>query len=338
MLKIAQKLRLPIFLLLALVVMVTGCGSASEDLQSQASEEGELVKVRIAINGNLNPLVLAQEKGWLEGEFEKLGAEVEWSKFTSGPPVLEALVSGRVDLSFLGDGASITGLSNELPFEVVGLIGEGKNLNAVLVPVESDIKTILDLKGKTIGLAKGSTSHVYLIKVLKENGLSQEDITIINLQPEDARASFEAGQLDAWVTIDPNITLYVEQKKAIALEANTEVYAPISMIAHSDFANQHPDLVIEYLKQFKRSLDWQSENMDEAANIYSQQTKIPSDIIKLVLERSSAQLSVYSEEALNAQQATSEILLENHFLKKPLLFKDGVNDSYVLQALQQSSN
>ena len=175
---------------------------------------------------------------------------------------------------------------------------------------------------------------MYLIKVLEANGLKQEDLTIINLTPEDAQAAFESGQLDAWVTVDPNVTLNVANHKAKALDANIEVLAPLSMIAHSEFAKDHPELVVEYLKQFKRSLEWQSANLDEAAQIYSEQTKLPPDIIKVVLERSSNQLTAYSEEALAAQEATTAILLQNGFLKKEITFKQGVNDRFVLQALE----
>ncbi|MFC4102390.1 ABC transporter substrate-binding protein [Paenibacillus xanthanilyticus] len=311
----------------------TGQPSTEENTQQEANGE-KAVKVRIALNGSLNPLVIAEQKGWLKEGFDQLNAEVEWSKFASGPPILEALVSGRVDLTFLGDGATITGLSNKLPIQVVGLIGEGKNLNAILVSADSPITKVQDLKGKKVGLSRGSSSHVYLIKVLEANGLTQKDLTIINLNPEDAQAAFESGQLDAWVTVDPNITLNVATKKAKALEANTEVQAPLSMIAHTEFAQKHPELVVEYLKQFKRSLEWQTANLDEAAQIYSEQTKLPAAIVKTFLERSSSLLSAYTQEALAAQETTAGILLKNGFLKKEVAFKDGVNDSFVQQALE----
>ncbi len=345
-----KRNRGPLFIvLIVMAIVIAGCSNAGNstsgsissngsegktDSGAQSAGEGETVKVRIAVNGNLNPLIIAQEKGWLKEGFDKLHAEVEWSKFASGPPILEALVSGRVDLTFLGDGATITGLSNNLPLQIVGLIGEGKNLNSILVPVNSSIAGVQDLKGKKVGLGRGSSSHVYLIKVLEANGLKQEDLTIINLTPEDAQAAFESGQLDAWVTVDPNVTLNVANHKAKALDANIEVLAPLSMIAHSEFAKDHPELVVEYLKQFKRSLEWQSANLDEAAQIYSEQTKLPPDIIKVVLERSSNQLTAYSEEALAAQEATTAILLQNGFLKKEITFKQGVNDRFVLQALE----
>ena len=73
----------------------------------------------------MGPLVIAREKGWLEEEFKAINAEVTWSEFPSGPPLLESLASNRVDLSTLGDGALIAGLDKKLPFEVIAQIGTG---------------------------------------------------------------------------------------------------------------------------------------------------------------------------------------------------------------------
>ncbi|AEI43198.1 aliphatic sulfonate ABC transporter substrate-binding protein [Paenibacillus mucilaginosus] len=342
-----NKLRTLPPLLLALAMVTAACGSSKEPSAQGAQataastaaakpqeQPGTRVQVRVALNGSLNPLLLAKEKGWLEEGFSKLQADVVWSQFTSGPPLLEAVVSGRVDLSFLGDGAAITGISNQLPFEVIGLLSEGRQLNSILVPSASGIGSIPDLKGRTIGLAKGTTSHVYLIKALQASGLTQEDVKLINLQFEDAQAAFEAGKLDAWVTIDPYVTVNVQQKKAKALEVKTEIYAPVSMIVHNEFAKQHPELVAEYLKLFKQALDWQNANLAEAAQIYSKHTKLPADILTTVLQRSSTRLSAYTPKALEAQQATADILLANRFLKKPVMFKDAVNNTYVEQALR----
>ncbi|MFB9326918.1 aliphatic sulfonate ABC transporter substrate-binding protein [Paenibacillus aurantiacus] len=346
-------------IMLVFVLVLTGCGSSNKaadaggssnaqaasgdaekkEADDQATEaaakpSGEKVKVNIAINGGLNPLIIAQEKGWLDEAFGKLNAEIAWSKFTSGPPLLESLVAGRVDLSFLGDGAAITGVSNKLPFRVVGLITEGERLNSVLVPADSAIAKVEDLKGKTVGLAKGTTSHVYLIKVLTAHGLKQEDVKLINLQFDDAQAAFEAGKLDAWVSIDPYVTMNVAQKKAKALDAGIAVQAPVSMIAHTEFAKDHPEIIVEYLKQYKQALDWQYANLDEAVAIYEKLTKIPAPILKQVLENSQTGLSAYTQKALDAQQASADILLENKFLKQPTTFKDAVDDSFVNEALK----
>lgn len=302
--------------------------SGSGEANAAGSKSAE-VTVHIALLGGISPLLIAEEKGWIDEAFSKKGAKVEWSKFTSGPPILEALVSNRIDLSSMGDGAVITGLANQLPFEIIGLLGDGKDLNTVIVPVNSTISSVADLKGKTIGVAKGTTSHVYLIKILQSIGLSQDDVKQINLQADDALAAFETGQLDAWITLDPYVTLSVEQKKAKIIEVQGEFLAPLSMIARSGFAKEHPELVTEYLKVYQQTLDWQRENLDEAAAIYEKYSKMPASVIKTVLDRSANQLAAYTPEALEAQQASAEILLDNAFLKKKPDFTKAINNTFV---------
>lgn len=335
-----------------LTFVITGCGnqakeeskdqSGSAQASSQTTDtgasdsqaSGKKIKVNIAINGGLSSLIVAKEKGYYEEAFSKLNAEVEWSKFPSGPPLLEALVAGRVDLSFLGDGATIAGISNKLPFEIIGLSSEGKSSARLLVPPSSPIQKLEDVKGKTIGLPKGTVANVYLIKVLAAAGLSISDVNIINLQMEDAQAAFESGKLDGWVAWDPYITQNVNTGKARVIETNTEVLSPTSLIADTKFAKEHPELVVEFLKVYKKTIDFQLANGDEAAQIYSEQTKLPIETVKQVLANSSPILSPYTQGALDAQQASGDILYENKYIKTQITFKDAVNDSFVTEALK----
>lgn len=312
---------------------------ASSQTEGAASDEsskpsGDKIKVNIAINGGLSPLIIAQAKGFYEEAFSKLNAEVVWSKFPSGPPLLESLVAGRVDLSFLGDGATIAGLSNKLPFEIIGLNSEGKSSARLLVPPNSPIQKLEDVKGKTIGLPKGTVANVYLIKVLDAVGLSISDVNIINLQMDDAQAAFESGKLDGWVAWDPYITQNVNNGKARIVESDTVVLSPTSLIAHTKFAKAHPELVVEFLKVYKQTVDYQLANADESAQIFSEQTKMSVDTVKQVLANSSPILSAYTQDALDAQQASSDILLENKYIKNPITFKEAVNDTFVTEALK----
>ncbi|WP_127532701.1 aliphatic sulfonate ABC transporter substrate-binding protein [Paenibacillus kobensis] len=301
---------------------------------SDPAPSGDKVKVQIAINSTINPLTIARAKGLYEEAFSKLNAEVEWSKFPSGPPLLEALVAGRVDLSFLGDGAAIAGISNKLPFEVIGLSSEGKKTSSILVPQDSKIQTLADLKGKSIGLAKGTVANVYLIKVLPEAGLTIKDVNIINLQPDDAQAAFESGKLDAWVAWDPYVTQNITTGKARKIEVNTPVLSPGSLIASTAFAKKHPELVVEYLKVYKQAVDFQLANEEEAASIFAEQTKLPVDTIKQILGNTTPIVKPYTQTALDAMQASSDILYENKYIKNKFTFKDAVNDTFVTEALK----
>lgn len=319
------------------LLLLAGCAKASSNAVSGtvtgSEKDSKSLIVNIAINGKITPLNIARDKGWVEEEFKKLNAEVQWSEFPSGPPLLEALSAGRVDLSFLGDGATIAGIAGGLPFEVVALLSEGKNSVSILVPKDSPIQKLEDLKGKTIGLPKGTTAHVYVAKVLQNTSITLEDLNIINLQPDDGQAAFDSGKLDAWAAWDPYVSNNIASNKARALPA-VDVMAPSSAIVRNDFAKEHPELVVAYLKVFKKAALWQLEHEEEAAQIFNEKTKVPVDTIKTILNKGEPLVSPYTEEALAEQQAASDILAGNGFIRKKIIFKDAVNDTFIIEALK----
>ncbi|MGM9923593.1 MAG: ABC transporter substrate-binding protein [Bacillus sp. (in: firmicutes)] len=317
-----------LFFLLS-AAMLAGCSSASGE-----SEKQDGVKVQIAINGKMNPLTVAREKGWFEEEFKKHNATIQWSEFPSGPPLLESLASNRVDLSFLGDGALIAGLEKNLPFELIGQTSAGKSSVRIIAQASGNIKTMEDLKGKTVGVASGTTGHVYLIKALKHHGLTTDDITIINLQPDDAQAAFETKKLDAWATWNPYIINNTEKGNAIELKVKGDILAPGGIIARTDFAKEHPELVEAYLKIYKKTADWQIENLDEAADIYSAETKLPAETIKKILVSEPPDM-FYTAEGIQAQQDSINTLAKVGYIKKTFQFEERINSTYIDSALQK---
>lgn len=337
--RITLKYMTTILITTIMTLAISACGKISEptptvEQKGHLPQNGQTIKVNIGLNGGLSALAIAKDKGWLEEEFKKLNAEVVWSQFQSGPPLLESLVSSRVDLSFLGDGATLSGISNKVPFHVIALLGEGDGLNSILIPVNSTAQKLEDLKGKTIGLAKGTTAHVYLTKLLENYGLSIGDINIINLQPEDALAAFESGKLDAWVTWAPYSIHLLELQKAKEIKVKETILAPASMIGREEFIKAHPELVITFLKVYKKTIEWMHKHPDESAEFFSKQSKMSPDIVKKVLNASGLDIRAYSKDALDAQQLTADILFENGFLKNRINFKGAVDDSFVNEALK----
>ncbi|WP_435169188.1 aliphatic sulfonate ABC transporter substrate-binding protein [Paenibacillus glycanilyticus] len=337
-----RALTLTALSVIALVTVLAGCGgkSSKDSTASAASANGGAaerphVTVNVAINGGLSPLLLAKEKGWLEEEFKTLNADVSWSEFQSGPPLLESLASKRVDLSFLGDGATISGLSANLPFEVIALLSDGKLSNSIITPKDKGISKVEDLKGKSIAVAKGTTAHVFLLKVLEKYGLSDKDVNLIALQPEDALPAFETGKVDAWVTWDPYTTKETASGKATIIAGSNEgIVAPVSAIARTDFAKSNPELVTAFLKVYKQAIDWQNANTDEAVKIYADLKKIDAGVVKALLASSAPSLRAYSQEELDAQQKSAELLLSNGFIKNKISFQDHVDASF-LEKLSQ---
>ena len=104
---------------------------------------------------------------------------------------------------------------------------------AILVPKDSPLKSIADLKGKKIAVAKGSNAHYLLVKALEKAGVKYEDITPAYLAPADARAAFESGAVDAWSIWDPYLAAAQTTLGAKTLTDATDVvpqYAVLSRV------------------------------------------------------------------------------------------------------------
>jgi sulfonate transport system substrate-binding protein len=313
--------------------VLAGCGAETKSVSGESKENGQHIEVNIAINGGIDPIIIGREKDFFEDEFSKVDATIKWSEFASGPPLLESLASKRVDLSFLGDGAALSGLDRGLPFEVIAQTQLGESLNGIIVHPDGEIKQVEDLKGKKVGLAYGTTGHVYLIKALKAHGLTTDDVTLINLQADDSQAAFASKQIDALVSGNPLLTVNVEKGDGIKLEVDEKILAPISLIVRTDFGKEHPEIVEAYLRAYKKSIEWKIKNPDEASEIYAAKTKLPADIIKKIITSEEYSLFI-TEESNKTQQESIEVLSKVGYIKQEFEYKDRVNDKFLNEALK----
>ncbi|WP_244563453.1 ABC transporter substrate-binding protein [Pantoea rodasii] len=163
--------------------------------------------LRIGYQKSSTLLTLIKQRGDLDKALSEQGIKVSWHEFTSGLPLLEALNLNNVDLSAdVADtvpvfaqaaGADLTYYARETP---------SPDAQAILVPANSSIKTLQDLKGKKIAVTKAAGSHYLLIAALQKAGLKFSDVTPAWLTPADGRAALEHGSVDAWVTWEPFVT------------------------------------------------------------------------------------------------------------------------------------
>lgn len=331
--KKSYKVLSSIILAAILSIILAGCSQKTKSISGESQANGQSVEVNIAINGGADPILIGRAKGFFEEEFSKVNATIVWSEFAAGPPLLESLASKRVDLSFLGDGAALSGLERGLPFEVIAQTQLGESFNGLIVHPDGQIKKVEDLKGKKVGVAFGTTGHVYLIKALNAHGLTTEDVNLINLQADDAQAAFASKKVDALATGNPFLTVNVEKGEAIQLEVDEKILAPISLIVRTDFGKEHPEIVEAYLRAYKKSIDFQIEHPDEASEIYEAETKLPADMIKKIILTEERDVFI-SEEANKAQQKSIEILAEVGYIKNKFQYKDHVNDQYLNDAFK----
>lgn len=150
-----------------------------------------------------NIFALLKYRGTLDESLKKQGIAVRWVEFPAGPQMLEGLNVGSIDLAATGDAPPAFAQAAQADLVYLAHSPANPKTEAIVVPEQSAIHSVADLKGKRVGLNKGSDVNYLLVAALEKAGLSYKDITPVYLPPADARAAFQRGAIDAWVIWDP---------------------------------------------------------------------------------------------------------------------------------------
>ena len=150
-----------------------------------------------------NPSSLALRRfGWLEEALQEQGIGVEWVFSAGSNKANEYLRAEAIDFGSTAGAAALLARANGSPIKTVYIYSKPE-WTALVVPANSPIASVADLKGKKVAATKGTDPYFFLLQALNEAGLSGSDIEVINLQHADGRTALERGEVDAWAGLDP---------------------------------------------------------------------------------------------------------------------------------------
>lgn len=309
-------------------------GSKATDNKQQVKEP---LVVNIGFQQSIWPILAAKQKGWFEEEFAKVGAKVNWVEFQSGPSYFEAIASNRLDFGRVGNIPVLAGQAANVGFKEISTASLGEKGDSILVLKDSPIKTLQDLKGKQIAVSKGSSAYGLLFKALESGGLKPTDVKIIQLQPDEAQPAFETGKVDAWAIWEPFQSNEVLKNGArvLAIGSTVNSYSPGFQIVRSKFAEEHPDLVVLYLKVTEKATQWQKENKEEAIELYSTLKKQDKETMRRVLENSEPSNVPITPEVIKVQQESANLLESQGGLKGKIDVSKVVDNQYIEKALKE---
>ncbi|HEY1016862.1 MAG TPA: sulfonate ABC transporter substrate-binding protein [Herpetosiphonaceae bacterium] len=307
-----------------LLALLAGCGESASAGQGANPPAGGKTVVRIGYQKG-GSLPILKGRRTLEERLAPQGVTVEWSEFPAGPPLLEALNSGSVDIGSTGQTPPIFAQAGGTPLVYVASIASTGDGQALLVPANSPIKAVADLKGKKVAFAKGSSAHFFTISVLREAGLDYGDIEPVFLNPPDARPAFEGGSVDAWVIWEPYLTIARHAGNARVLHDGTSLTPTHGYyLAARPFVDSHPELVGAVLEEVQKVEEWSAQNPGEVAAILAPVINVDAAILAEVAERQSFGLSPISAELVAEQQAIADIFFELKLIPKQISIKDAV--------------
>lgn len=310
---------------------------SSNTTSTPAAAAKEKVVVNIGIQGKTGVLNFAREKGYFEKAFTAVGAEVKWNEFASGPPHFEAIAAGRLDFGATGGTPLISGQVGGVDFKGIAVTSDGKKGNMIIVPKNSPIKDLKDLKGKKVAVAKGSSAYNFLYMAINKAGLKGDDVKVIQLQPDEARPAFDSGAIDAWSIWEPYATTAVYQTGASILVTGEKlnINAPSFLIARTKFTQEHPDLTVLFLKTYEEARKYYVDHQDEIADELSKSQKLDKAIIVDVLKNTFPILSSITPEFAKAHQEQADFLQSVGAITKKLDTSQVLESKFIDQALKK---
>lgn len=254
-----------------------------------------------------NIFALLKYRGTLDAEFKKQGIAVKWVEFPAGPQMLEGLNVGSIDLAATGDAPPTFAQAAQADLVYLAHSPANPKTEAIVVPENSDIKTVADMKGKRVALNKGSDVNYLLVSALENAGLSYKDVKAIYLPPADARAAFQRGAVDAWVIWDPYYA-EVETNAKARLIKNAEGLVPhyTFYLSSRKFADTYPQTAKQVVDQLGTLSDWANKNPEEAAKILSTSTGLPEPIWQRAIARMPFGAERMTPEVFKEQQALAD--------------------------------
>ncbi|MDN5048419.1 sulfonate ABC transporter substrate-binding protein [Aliarcobacter butzleri] len=270
-------------------------------------------------------LILLKVSGNLEKRLEPLGVKVTWNEFAAGPQLLEGLNVGSIDFGTVGETPPIFAQAANAKIKYIGYEPPAPKGEAIIVPKNSAIKTVADLKGKKVVLNKGSNVHYLLVKALENAGLKYSDIETVFLAPADARAAFEKGSVDAWVIWDPFYAAAETSLGAKLVQDGTNTVNNHQFyLAEESYAARRPDVVAIIFDELKKVNDWALSKPSEVAAALSPLTGLDLLTLEKALARGSYGINYLNDEVIKEQQKIADTFYDLKLIPKKLDIKSVV--------------
>ncbi|SFT06723.1 sulfonate ABC transporter substrate-binding protein [Paenibacillus sp. BC26] len=320
--------------LLSFVLILSACGknnsngvaegnkstTASAETTNDTPKASKEIRIGYQKYGTVNIL---KAKGTLEKRFESEGYKVTWTEFPGGPQLLEALNVGSIDIGHTGEAPPIFAQAADTPLVYLSHEPVSPKSEGIIVPKDSKIATLADLKGKKIALNKGSNVHYLLVKALEKAGVDYKDITTVFLKPGDARVAFENGSVDAWVIWDPFLAAAQTATGAKLLTDGEGLVSNIEFyLASRTFAEANKPAIDSFIDELNKVDEWSKANQKEVAALLSPQLGIDIPSLELASARRDYGVLPIDDAIIEAQQKIADTFFDLQLIPKEITVKD----------------
>jgi len=288
-------------------LLLGGCDKAAEAPKTDSDLSGVTLILGDQAKG-LRTVVEAANA--LEGIHYK----VEWANFQGAAPLFEALRAGAVDLGPAGDTPVLAAATGGAPLRIVAVRRSQSRGIAILVPPDSPIHSVADLKGHNVVVssARGSISQYLLIRALANAGVDEKDVKVGFVLPTDALPAFNAGKIEAWATFGV-YQAFAEQKGARVLISGEGINTGLTFITASDEVLADPlkrKALSDVLQRFAKAFEWAQKNPEAYAQVFAKANDIPLEVSQLLRSWGDESLLPVEARDLQALQQVDDLFVE----------------------------
>ncbi len=314
------------------------------ETEAAETEAAEAAKDPITLNvaympnyGSLWSVTTAVQKGFMEEE----GITLNFVEFQDGPTIIAAMESGSIDIGYIGQGAHKLCINGQAKIAALSHISNG---DAVIGGPE--IKTLEDLKGKTVAYSSGTSSEDILKMGLEKAGLTMDDIQPMDMDASGIVTAMLSGGVDACATWSPNSLKILEEvadstKLCDNLTFSDTSVSLASWIVTPAYAESNRDNIVRFVKALYKGMDYAAdENYEEVAQFVADQTK--TDYDSVYNQRGDADWLTGKEVAEGAADGTVEnyykIQQENLIASGAVEGEVPISDYVMLDVMEEAGN
>jgi taurine transport system substrate-binding protein len=242
-------------------------------------------KVTIGYLNLVNAQLVTKHLGLISKEMP--GVEIKYIKIGGGGDMLRAIAGNEVDFGGLGNPPTAIGITRGLPIQGILVLNMLDYVEALVVRTSKNIKSLKDLKGKTIAAPFGTTTHYLLLQALSAEGIDPASMKILDLAPADIASAWVRGDLDAAWFWEPNLDKAVKNGGNILMTSGDMAKRGFPTwdigVVMNDFAAKYPEYVLKFVKAECAGIDFWLKNPEKTAEIIADELSLPlADVTRMM--------------------------------------------------------
>lgn len=295
---------------------------ASTTALAQRVEQERELRIGYQKFGNLGVLKARQS---LEHSFAKQGITVLWSEFPAGPQLLHALQNNEIDFGTTGEVPPIFAQASSNAVTYIAWEPPAPSSVGIVVPQESEIHRVEDLRGKRISVNKGSNVHWLLLQLLEEAGIGLDELKVIYTPPKYPLTASDYLSVDAWMMWDPLLS---------AAESNPELRVLVNgegrvrnhqfYLARRDYVDQHDDVIKQLVESLQQTGLFIDKHRHEASALLALELGLEVASVERALSRRSHKTRAMAFEVIKEQQIIADRFYALGLITKPVRVRDAI--------------